>query len=70
MYGILEAIKKYENIAVRDYHTQEVASKITSKKIERVVDPTLLFSKNYYLKLEKKMEQKQKYIHTSSPDNG
>lgn len=67
--NVMESLKNYERIAVRDYHTQEVISQIIEKKVEIVLDPTLLIDKKYYLEAEKEMKQSDKYLLIYGDDN-
>lgn len=39
---LLECISKFQHISVRDYHTQKIVSKLYTKDIPVVCDPTLL----------------------------
>lgn len=45
-------LKKFDNISVRETNSVELLSKYTSKKIEWVLDPTLLLKKADYVKLK------------------
>lgn len=60
--NVIESLKKYEKIAVRDYHTQEVISNVLNKNVEIVLDPTLIVDKEKYWELEQKYKINHKYI--------
>lgn len=79
--GIEELDKKYEEdfknfinqidyISVREDSLKKYAEKFTNKKIEKVVDPTLLLEKNDYEELYKDRIIKEEYllIYTLGPD--
>ncbi|WP_308636706.1 polysaccharide pyruvyl transferase family protein [Paenibacillus silvisoli] len=48
----VEAINRFNNISVRDRHSKNVLSKLTSKSINIVLDPTFLLEKSFYRTLE------------------
>jgi hypothetical protein len=49
-----EALKKYNAISVREQSAKDLLQPLTDKKIEVVLDPTLLLDKTEYSKLERK----------------
>lgn len=60
-----EALKNYRAISVREKSAKELLQPLTEKKIEVVLDPTLLLDKAEYEKLEKRpknIAEGEKYI--------
>lgn len=55
-------LEYYTSISVRDENTKKIIENITSKKIYEVCDPTLLYNKEYYQHLAKRIE-KDNYIY-------
>lgn len=49
-----EALKRYKALSVRERSAKELLQPLTNKRIEVVLDPTLLLDKTEYSKLEKK----------------
>ena len=49
-----EALKHYSSISVREQSAKRMLQPLTNKKIEVVLDPTLLLDREEYTKLEKK----------------
>lgn len=47
-----ECLAKFGGISVRDLHSKQVLQQLTNKKIEVVLDPTLLFESDFYQKHE------------------
>ena len=45
---VVDYLNKLDAIGVRDQHTIDVLSQFTSKKIQTVCDPTLLYDKSFY----------------------
>lgn len=61
----IDALKNYKAISVREESGKKAISKVTDKKIEVVLDPTLLLNSKEWLEIQKKpkkMEKKEKYI--------
>ena len=59
------ALKKYKAISVREKSAKELLQPLTNKKIEVVLDPTLLLDESEYEKIEKKPKSigfDEKYI--------
>ena len=59
------SLNNYKRISVRERSAKDLLQPITDKEIEVVLDPTLLLSKEDYIKLEKKpknIETGEKYI--------
>lgn len=59
---LIEALKKFKAISVRDNHTKDVVSELIGKDIIKVLDPTLLKTKDYYKTKEKIVDINGKYI--------
>lgn len=60
-----KALKEYTAISVRERSAMELLQPLTEKKVEVVLDPTLLLDKEEYVKLEKRprsMKSNEKYI--------
>lgn len=51
----LSSLQTFRKISVRDKHSLDVISSITGKKIEIVLDPTLLPEKSFYSKMEEEI---------------
>lgn len=49
-YNFDETLKSFQMISVRDVWSKNCIEKLTEKPVSLVVDPTLLWSKEYYLK--------------------
>lgn len=45
---VIDYLEKLDAISVRDYHSFDILSKYTKRKMEVVCDPTLLFDKDFY----------------------
>lgn len=58
----IEAMKKFNEIGVRDKYTLNILKTITSKEISLVLDPTFLLNKETYNKLEEPLYKEEKYI--------
>lgn len=59
---IVEHVRDYNDISVRERSTQEFLARAVSCKVEYVCDPVFLLSKEYYATLAKKPQGKGKYI--------
>ncbi len=60
-----EALKDYKAISVRERSAKELLQPLTDKKVEVVLDPTLLLDKTEYEKLETKpddIKENEKYV--------
>lgn len=57
-----QSLSDYNSISVREKNAVEILGKVTDKKIECVLDPTLLLSSNEWDKICEKCELPQKYI--------
>lgn len=58
-----DAIKKYKAVSVRDKHSKELIETITDKKVQIVLDPTMLLTKEDYKKYEEETyEEHNNYL--------
>lgn len=48
-YGAKDFLSKFISVSVRDNYTKEALESICGKQIEKVIDPTMLFTKDHYL---------------------
>lgn len=60
-YGLCNEVKCFNALSARDNYSCNTLTKISGKYVEKVLDPTLLISKNDYISISKKTDR-QHYI--------
>ena len=57
-----QSLKNFDAVSVRERQLAELLQPLTSKKVEAVIDPTLLADKNIWESIAKQPKIKQKYV--------
>lgn len=61
-YPPCKNLQRFKAISVRDKYSHDILARVTLKSIHQVLDPTLLFNKEFYISSASKIKTTKKYI--------